>query len=124
MRSLKLIAVMTVFVLAMVTLMVATQNQFGVADVSKVTFNDPIYVGTTLLPAGEYEVRHTMQGEAHVMVFKQLHAKNAAEVQVKCTLVPLEKKADQTATFYTNNDKQQHVLNALEFKGDTAKHVF
>jgi len=50
--------------------------------------------------------------------------KSPAEAQVKCTLVPLEKKADQTATFYTHNDKQEHVLNALEFKGDSAKHVF
>jgi|SRR6516162_8651415 len=124
MRSLKLIALMTLCVLAMASMLLATQNQYGVADTRQVTFNDPIYVGSVLLPAGQYEVKHTMQGETHIMVFKQLHVKSPAEAQVKCTLVPLEKKADQTATFYTHNDKQEHVLNALEFKGDSAKHVF
>jgi len=124
MRSLKLIAVMTLCVLAMVSVLMATQNQFGVADTRQVTFSEPIYVGNTLVPAGTYEVKHTMQGETHIMVFTQLHAKNPVEAQVKCTLVPLEKKADQTATFYTHNEKDQHVLTSLEFKGDTAKHVF
>jgi hypothetical protein len=117
-------AVMTLCVLAMASVMLATQNQYGVADIRQVTFNEPIYVGNALLPAGQYEVKHTMQGETHIMVFKQLHVKSPAEAQVKCNLVPLEKKAEQTATFYTHNDQQKHVLSALEFKGDTAKHVF
>jgi hypothetical protein len=124
MRSLKLIAVMTLCVLAMASVLMAKQNQFGVADTRQVTFNEPMYVGNVLLPKGDYEVKHTMQGETHIMVFTQLHAKNPAEAQVKCTLVPLQKKADQTATSYTQNDKNQRVLTSLEFKGDTAKHVF
>jgi hypothetical protein len=58
------------------------------------------------------------------MVFRQLHVKNPAEARIKCNLVPLTDKATQTATLYTHNDAQQHILTELVFKGDTAKHVF
>lgn len=30
-------------------------------------------IGDTLLPAGEYEVRHTVEGREHVMVFQSAH---------------------------------------------------
>jgi hypothetical protein len=124
MRSTKSIAVLAVCVLALGSLLLASQNKFGVADTRQVTFSDPIYVGNVLLPKGDYEVKHTMQGETHIMVFRQLHVKTPVEAEVKCSLVPLQKKADQTATYYTHNDKQEHVLSELVFKGDSAKHVF
>jgi hypothetical protein len=53
----------------------------------------PVRVGEALLPAGDYEVCHTMAAEEHE---KQIGGK--AEAKVKCTLVPTQKKAeiDQT----------------------------
>ena len=65
---------------------------------SRVTFVAPVKVGTVDLPAGEYVVRHTTVGQAHVMVFLRVHSKD--EFEVKCTLVPLTPKADKHQSIY------------------------
>ena len=96
----------------------------GVADVQRISFTDPIRVGSTLLPKGDYEVRHVMQGQDHIMVFRALNKKNATEVRVQCTLVPLAQKANETQKIYTMNAANEPVLKELIFRGDTAKHVF
>jgi hypothetical protein len=121
MRSLKVLGIfMCVLVLGAIA--VAGPNSMGIRDVNKVTFAEPMRVGTVVLPAGDYVVRHTMEGEAHVMVFQRLNDKD--EFKVKCTLVPLPKKADQTQATYELNAGNERVLHELEFKGDSAKHVF
>jgi hypothetical protein len=45
-------------------------------------------------------------------------------VKVKCQLVQLGNKADQTRTVYAMNGANERVLQELVFAGDTAKHVF
>ena len=101
----------------------AAKNAMGIHDVSRVTFVAPVRVGSTLLPAGEYLVRHTMQGQDHVMVFESVKTKTV-EAKAKCNLVPLGQKADQTRTVYQMNAANERVLQELVFRGDTAKHVF
>src|ERR1700756_2476896 len=96
MRSSAILVLAAVCVLALAVVAAAETNKFGVADVQRITFSGAVLIGETLLPAGEYEVRHTMQGENHIMVFQQLNVVKPAEAQAKCTLVPLPKKADRT----------------------------
>lgn len=116
---------MVVVLLALTTAVFAAEklNKFGVADVAKVNFVAPIRVGDTLLPAGDYEVRHTMAGEDHVMVFKQLGGKKV-EAKAKCHLVPSKEKAEQNQTIYVLNAANERVLQRLIFKGDMAEHQF
>lgn len=73
--------------------------------------------------AGEYVVRHTMEGQEHVMVFHAVNHK-VQDVKVKCQLVQRSKKADQTRIVYQLNAANERVLPELVFAGDTAKHVF
>lgn len=121
MRSLKVLGIfMCVLVLGAIA--VAGPNSMGIRDVNKVTFAEPMRVGTVVLPAGDYVVRHTMEGEAHVMVFQRLHSKD--EFKVKCTLVALPKKADKTQSTSEMTAGNQRVLLEIEFQGDSAKHVF
>jgi acyl dehydratase len=120
-RFLGFLAVAVVFA---VTLASAGQNKFGVADFQKITFLDPIRVGDTLLPQGSYEVRHVMEGENHIMVFKQLGVNKPAEARVQCTLVQLNAKADQTQKIYVLSANNERVLRELIFRGDLSKHVF
>jgi hypothetical protein len=80
-------------------------------------------VGEVLLPKGEYEVRHTMEAETHIMLFKQLGGK-MAEARVKCNLVQLKQKADRDQVGYTLNSANERVLQMLIFSGDTAQHEF
>jgi len=122
MRSLKVLGVL-LCVLALSLIATAGESALGIHDVAQVTFVAPVRVGTALLPAGDYQVRHTMEGQEHVMVFQAVRGKSP-EVKVKCTLVQLEKKADQTRTVYEMNAANERVLQELVFRGDTAKHVF
>ncbi|MBZ5599296.1 MAG: hypothetical protein LAN83_13340 [Acidobacteriia bacterium] len=124
MRFVKIMLVVAVCVLGLSVLASAGQNQFGVADTRQITFDHPMWVGDTLLPSGDYQVLHTMQGDTHIMVFKQLGGKAAKEVSVKCQLVKLPAKAAQTEKIYIYNDKNERVLQALIFRGDTARHQF
>jgi hypothetical protein len=122
MRFMKIVLVVAMCVLGLSVLAGAGQNQFGVADTRQVRFDNPIWVGETLLPSGDYKVLHTMQGDTHIMVFQQKSGKE--EVRVKCTLVPLQAKAERTETAYTLNDQNERVLHGLTFKGDNATHQF
>ena len=124
MRFMKLAAVIAVIMVGVSVLSMAERNKFGVSDTQKVTFNEPIKVGDVLLPKGEYNVQHTMEGENHVMVFTQITRGTAASTRVKCQLVPLPEKATQTQVLYGHDQRDVHVLQQLIFRGDTAKHVF
>jgi hypothetical protein len=121
MRSLKVLC-MFMCVLALAAIAVAGPNSMGIRDVNKVTFNAPMRVGTVVLPAGDYVVRHTMEGQDHVMVFKPVRGKD--EFKVKCTLVPLPQKAEHNQTVFELNAGNERVLQELVFQGDSAKHVF
>lgn len=125
MRIFKLIALVAVCVLGASLVLQAGQNKMGVADTRQVKFENPMRIGTNLLPAGEYKVLHTMEGDNHIMVFKQMNAKQSPiEIRVKCSLVPLTAKADQTQQIFVLNAANERVLHELIFRGDTAKHVF
>jgi hypothetical protein len=116
--------VLTLLVLAATVSVQAKENKFGVADVSKIIFVSPVRIADVLLPAGEYEVRHTMQGESHIMIFKQLGTAKPVQASVNCRLAPLEKKAERTETIYVLNASAERVLQRLVFRGDLAEHVF
>jgi hypothetical protein len=125
MRVIKIITLVALCVLCASVLLNAGENKIGVADTRQVKFDNPMRIGATLLPAGQYKVLHTMEGTEHIMVFKQLNAKQTPlEVRVKCSLVPLAAKADQTQQIFVINAAKERVLHELVFRGDTAKHVF
>jgi len=126
MRFLKVLG-MLVCALALVSVLAssatAEDKNLGIRDVSRVTFVAPMRVGTALLPAGDYLVRHTMEGQEHIMVFQPVRGKGP-EAKAKCTLVPLAQKAEQNQTIYSLNAANERVLQELVFRGDMAKHVF
>ncbi|HEX7425230.1 MAG TPA: hypothetical protein VF311_15280 [Terriglobales bacterium] len=116
-----ILILMCVFMLGAVS---AAENQLGIADKYQVNFSEKVRVADTLLPMGNYEIRHVMEGSDHIMVFRQLGTKKPVEVRAKCTLVPLGAKADKDQKIYVLNAANERVLQELVFKGDRAKHVF
>jgi len=116
-----ILILMCVFILSAVS---AAENQMGIRDNYQVNFSEKVRVADTLLPQGDYEIRHVMEGSDHIMVFRQLGTKKPVEVRAKCTLVPLSAKADKNQTTYILNAANERVLQELVFKGDLAKHVF
>jgi len=119
MRLLKMVGILFC-VLAVCLFAAAADKNLGIRDTYHVTFDSPTRVGTALLPAGNYVIRHTMEGQDHIMVFQK--GKEPA-VKVKCTLVSLSQKAAEDKTTYVQNANGR-VLQELVFRGDTAKHVF
>jgi len=122
-KDLSVLACAFVLVCSLASRVTAEDKNLGISDVSRVTFVAPMRVGTTLMPAGDYLVRHTMDGQEHIMVFQPVRGKGP-QVKVKCTLVPLAQKAERTETIYSLNAANERVLQELVFRGDTAKHVF
>lgn len=113
-----LLAVIAVFACAS---MLAKDNSRGIADRQNITFTAPTIVGGTLLPAGQYTVIHQMNGQTHVMIFKQVNGK--AEAKANCNFVPLKEKAERSEQQYTTNAKNEHVLQEMTFAGEKATHV-
>lgn len=124
MRLVKLAFVISICVLLLSVSAVAGQNAMGVSDLYRVSFTDKVRVADTLLPSGDYEIRHVMEGENHIMVFRRLGVRKPIEVRAKCTLVPLPEKAADSQKIYVVNAANERVLHELIFKGDRAKHVF
>src|ERR1700757_445715 len=124
MRNLKITALFFALILCLSSMLQAATNKYGVADVRKITLTAPTRVGDVLLPQGDYEVRHMMEAENHIMVFQQLGASKPAQARVKCNLVALKEKADQTQMIYESNGANERVLRTLRFRGDLAEHVF
>jgi hypothetical protein len=116
-----MVIVMCIFILGAVA---AAENKLAIAHTYQVKFSEDVRVADTLLPKGDYEIRHVMEGSDHIMVFRQLGTKKPAEVRAKCTLVPLTAKASESQTIYVLNAANQRVLQELVFKGEDAKHVF
>ena len=116
-----ILIVMCVFILGALAV---AENQLGIADTYRVTFSEKVLVAGTMLPQGNYEVRHVMEGQDHIMVFRQLGTRKPIEVRAKCTLVPLSVKANDDQKIYILNASNERVLHELIFKGDPAKHVF
>lgn len=111
-------------ILVLCAFAVAGQNPMGVANRYQVSFTEQVWIADTMLPVGDYEIRHVMEGQDHIMIFRQLKVRKPAEVRAKCTLVPLQEKASDTQKIYTLNAANQRVLHELIFKGDLARHVF
>jgi len=116
-----IVALLAAVIVLAGTNLLAKDNPMGIAENQKITFAAPTLVGGTLLPAGEYTVTHQMNGQAHVMIFKQIHG--TAEAKANCNLVPLKAKAEQSTQRYTVNAKSEHVLQEMTFAGDKATHV-
>lgn len=54
-------------VVALVCMAMAVDQTLGIRDSYRLSFSVPIRVGTTVSPAGECKIRHTMEGQEHVM---------------------------------------------------------
>lgn len=124
MRPVKSAVILSSCVVLLAVFAFAGQNPMGISDQYRVTFPDKVRVADTLLPSGNYEIRHVMDGENHIMVFRQVGVRKPVEVRAKCTLVPLPEKAADSEKIYELNAANERVLHELIFKGDRAKHVF
>jgi hypothetical protein len=124
MRPIKAVLTVVICIILLNVVALAVDNPMGVSDLYRVNFAEKVRIADTLLPSGNYEIRHVMEGADHIMIFRQIGVKKAVEVRAKCTLVPLTEKAPDNQKIYELNAANERVLHELIFKGDKAKHVF
>jgi hypothetical protein len=105
-------------ILAFGILLLAEQN-FGLNRTRMVTFRENVTIGAQALPAGDYKVTHVMDGDKHIMVFKQ----GGNEFRISCTMTPLPRKSPQTYFVYEQRGDAK-VLTGMVFKGDNLRHQF
>lgn len=123
-RTILIVAAILLLIMLIAPTAAGGGNPYGISDKRQLTFSEPVRVGEVLLPKGQYELRHTMEGQEHVMVFTQLRAKQPAQARVKCTLVNLDKPLQHDLAGFKTNAAGERVLTQLGFKGDRAEHRF
>jgi len=117
MKGLK-IATALLFLIA-VSAMASDASNVDVGKSWTLTLHHPTRVGTALLPAGEYNVRHLKDGEEHVLAFKSDRKERA---RVGCKLEQLSKKVERTSLLEDTNGAGEQVLMSIAFEGDRFRH--
>ena len=123
MQTSKMLVLVVISVL-MVAVLASAGNKMGVADTQRISFTGNVRIGDVVLPQGDYEVKHVMAGDNHIMVFNRVSPGKPASFRVKCSLVPLGEKAKSTEKKYVLNAASEQVMQEIVFRGDSAKHVF
>ena len=118
------VLVLVVISVLMVAVLASAGDKLGIANYQRVSFSGNVRVGDVVMPQGDYEVKHVMEGENHIMVFNRLGGGKAASFRVKCSLLPLGEKAKATEKKYVLNAANEQVVQEIVFKGHSAKHVF
>jgi hypothetical protein len=72
---------------------------------------------------GDYKIRHTMEGQEHIMAFQPVNRKTP-EVKLKCRLVPLEKESSKRPDGLLAERCERTGAARVDFAGDKAKPVF
>jgi hypothetical protein len=123
MQTLKALVLVVVCVLMVAVLASAGEN-LGIANSQRISFSGNVRIGDAVLPQGDYEIKHVMEGTDHIMVFQRVGSGKPVTARVKCSLVQLSEKSKTTEKRYTVNAANEQVLQELVFRGDSAKHVF
>ena len=119
MKGFKFLAISLMLLTIASTAMAADAMNFDVGKSWTITLPDPIRVGATLLPAGDYKVQHLKDADQHFLAFK-LGKKEVA--RVGCTMEQLPTKADTTSVTEDRNGAGERVLTGIAFRGDTFRH--
>ena len=115
--------ILTLLLLVGTALAFAANDNMGAGKIKTVTFDQPMKVGTSVLPVGTYKVQHVIEGEKHIMVFTT-KTSGVPEVRVPCRMENLPTRASQALIIYRRDASGLAVLNGLVFQGDKYSHNF
>ena len=110
---------LAVFVL---TVVVSAEEPMVTWKSKAVTLADQTRVGTAVLPAGDYKLKHEMEGANHILVFTQQN-KEKQTFRVTCGMQALNAKADRDELHFRTENGQK-VLTGVVFRGDRYTHTF
>ncbi len=115
-------------ILILLLILTALPLLLGAQDIApdwvrSLQLSSPVQIGELRLPPGEFTVRHTMEGDRHMLIFQQKN-KGAQQFRVFCTLVQLPGKAANNEQLYRHGPAGEWILVGLIFKGDKVEHRF
>lgn len=113
------------------------QDQVGQALTAgkkgEVHFTTAVKAGDALLKPGMYQVQHVVEGDDHVIVFKEMEMPAAYRMsntpvgkevaRIKCKVEPVDKKAGNTKITLQANDKGEKEITEVQVAGEAFKHL-
>lgn len=107
---------------------------FTVGNQGTIHLNVKVKAGTTVLEPGMYQLQHTVEGGEHFIEFKPVlmpagyrhgntQVAKEASARLKCSVAPLEKKANKTALTLRTNAAGEKEIAEVQVAGESFKHV-
>jgi hypothetical protein len=109
------------------------KQQIKVGKQGDVTFQVETRVGDFTLKPGRYFIRHRVAGDDHFIQFTEVtkpQGKNAGgfpvspPVEVKCRLLPTERKVRGTVIIYANSEAGVRQIETVLVSGENVAHGF
>jgi hypothetical protein len=97
-----------------------------------ISFSRPVRVGGTLLQPGDYQIQHVMDGQGHVVVFRELETLQpeypypfpGKEVaRATCRVEPLEKKVGNSGVRLGVNAAGEKFVEEVYIHGERLGHL-
>ena len=122
--------------ISLLALQVSAQDKkpdFTIGNKGEIHFNVPVKAGSTLLQPGMYEIQHAVEGNDHVITFKEVEmpagyrhsntpVKPQAAARVKCKVEPAAKVNKTKITVRTNAAGEKEVAE-VQVAGEAFKHL-
>jgi len=122
-RTLSVVLVAFVLVLATGSAVVANQDQMKAGKKAEIELTKPSQVGDVTLPAGRYVFQHVVSAGQHIAMFVgPTGTEKATNTKVKCTNEPLKQKVTQTSVIVENVGGVNKVTR-IEIAGEDVAHV-
>ncbi len=108
-------------------------QQVKVGKEGDITFQEETKVGAFTLEPGRYFIRHRVAGDDHFIQFTEVtkrHGKNiggfpiSPPVEVKCRLLPTERKVRSTIIIYANSEAGVRQIETVLVSGENVAHDF
>jgi len=119
MRGFKVLAIGLLLLTVASVSLAADSGKMDAGKHWTLTLYHPTRVGTALLQAGDYNVRHITDGDQHFLAFSA----NRKEVaRVSCKLEPMSQKPATTELTEERDSGGERTLKAIAFKDDAYRH--
>ena len=139
-KTITTIALLTMTI-ALLNLAVAAQDHQAhhqnaeviIGKKGQVHFTQNVKVGTTVLKAGMYEVQHLVEGNNHVVVFKEVSMQAGFKhgntpvgnevARIKCQVEPIKKAVNNTKITLRTNAAGEKEVAEVQVAGEAFKHL-
>lgn len=130
-----LIACISLFVLSVFALPSSAQEQvLKAGKKGEVHFTSSVRVGDVLLKRGMYQVQHTVEGENHVIVFKEVSMPAGYKMggtwvgkevaRLNCKVEATDKSVSNTKVYLRTNASGEKEIEKIQVAGEKVFHIF